>query len=252
MTHPTMSAPPTLTKPRVHKELVDRLARRIVGGEFTPHRDFPTEQMLCQEYGVSRSAVREAIRVLATRGMLESRPRVGTRVLDQEQWNFLDPHVLEWIDQTTGWYRFIDDLMDVRLVVEPMAAELAARRATAAEVAMIEAAFLRMAHNLGAAPEEATRGDVAFHIAILRASHNVIYAQLANSFEVALTKQILLANNYNSHKQSTQEHLAVLDAIRLRQPDEARRLMTQMLLVGQRNLKRVRGEQARDESPVAY
>ena len=114
-------------KPRVKREIVAALARRILSGEIQPSEYLPKESELCAQYGVSRTVIREATKVLESKGLLRSRSRVGTRVLEASEWNMLDPDLLALASSDFHDPRFVDSLMEARRIIEPAAAELAAR-----------------------------------------------------------------------------------------------------------------------------
>src|ERR1700742_1476809 len=109
----------------------------IVSGRFRPGDAIPIEPELCAKFSVSRSVVREAIKTLSAKGIVAARPKTGTRVEPQEHWSLLDPQVVTWrlknVDDA-----LIRDLMDIRLIIETEAAALAARRATAADIRVLD------------------------------------------------------------------------------------------------------------------
>ncbi|MGC8470099.1 MAG: FadR/GntR family transcriptional regulator, partial [Acetobacteraceae bacterium] len=123
-----MSEPAAL-RPRVHANVVRSLAARILRGDFQPGQTLPNEAALQLEFGVSRTALREAVRVLAAKGMLVSRPRVGTAVRERAAWNRLDAEVLAWSFAVAPDLAFVESLIEARRVIEPAAAAFAAMRA---------------------------------------------------------------------------------------------------------------------------
>jgi len=138
---------------------------------------FPREADLSTELGVSRTVVREAIKVLAAKGHVESRPRTGTRALGRGYWRLVDPEVLAWQMEAGPDPGFLADLVEVRDIIEPRAAEAAAERATLDE----RAALLRLQDEMEASaadPAAAMRIDLALHVGIVRAAHNGLLAQL--------------------------------------------------------------------------
>jgi DNA-binding FadR family transcriptional regulator len=170
-----------------HGHVVDELGLRIVSGEVRPGETFPAEPELCASLGVSRGALREAVKALRAKGMVDLRPGTGTTVRSREEWNFLDRDVLHWQEQT-AWTPLVLNLAELRSAVEPAAARLAALRATAADVRDLERACAAMARAAsdGGAPEAFNDADVAFHIAVLRASHNDLYLSLGKAIEIVL------------------------------------------------------------------
>ena len=151
--------------------LVNRIGREIVGGVFAAGQPLPTEAAMRERYGISRTALREAYSKLTAKGLIQARPRVGTSVRGREHWNMLDPDVLNWHLQTVPAEEIAAELYAVRRMVEPAAAELAARVHDPEDLDRIDRAFAEMQRN---ATEEAAlvEADFAFHVAILRATHN--------------------------------------------------------------------------------
>ena len=197
----------------LHGKVVNELGRRIAGGGYPPGTTLPVEETLCAELQVSRTALREAVKVLAAKGLLESRPRVGTRVRPPESWNLLDPDVLAWRCATRPDPAFLLQLAEMREIFEPAAAALAARHRDEVQLAAIEAAFDAMAsaEELGAW----VQADLAFHDAVLQATGNPLLSPLAAMIGSALESLLGLtartADNFNA---SLPDHRAVLDAIR--------------------------------------
>lgn len=153
-------------------QVAQELGRRIVGGEFGPGDALPSEADLSAELQVSRTVVREALKVLAAKGLIRSRPRVGPVVQPQHVWERLDSDILAWSTRDGKQLRvFLSQLTEVRRIVEPDAARLAAMRATPEDLEQIAAAFVAM-EDAVANPGEFMTHDMAFHEAIIRASHN--------------------------------------------------------------------------------
>src|SRR5438128_7743542 len=130
-----MGAPITLERSQypdrsLHDRVVHAIGRKILGGELPPGALLPAEP----ELGASRTVLREAIKVLAAKGLVEARPKIGTRVRPRDAWNLLDPDVLSWQREGTAPVAFLRKLTEVRRIVEPAAAELAGERATARDV----------------------------------------------------------------------------------------------------------------------
>jgi DNA-binding FadR family transcriptional regulator len=128
----------------VHGHTLDHLGQAIVGGQYPPGSSIPPEPTLCESLGVSRTVVREAVKSLVAKGMLVTGPKVGTRVLPSDQWNWFDPDVVAWQSKAGLTREFLRDLQELRRVVEPAAVRMAAERATAQDIADIEAAYAGM------------------------------------------------------------------------------------------------------------
>ncbi|MGF1625322.1 MAG: FadR/GntR family transcriptional regulator [Alphaproteobacteria bacterium] len=213
-------------KRNLFAHVVDTLGGRIVRGELRAGDAFPVEADLGQEFGASRSVIREAVKSLAAKGLLESRTRTGIRVLPPSRWNLLDLDVLEWRYSSMPPSDFYRELFEVRLMIEPEAAALAAERASEAEIQAIAAAFAGMA-----APTETTdvavAADLAFHREILHASGNVLLLQMGNLIGVGLLVSYRISQDpfavFLGH------HEDVLKAIQRRKPTVARRAMDRLL-----------------------
>ena len=228
---------PAQPKPRVHDGVVRDLALRILGGAAGPGETLPTEAALQAEFRISRSALREAVRVLSAKGLVDVRPRTGTTVRDRQDWNRLDPDVLEWSLAIAPDLEFVRSLLEARRLFEPAAAEFAAQRASAQDVASIEAAYLGMRHSLPHDIEACCAADVAFHSAVLRASRNVVLQQLIGTIGTALGNVFRLSTQLAaSHDMALSAHAVVLDCIRLRDAAGAKAAMLGLLDVASRDL----------------
>ncbi len=221
-------------RPRVRQETVVRLARRILSGEIKPDESLPREAELCVEYGVSRTVIREAAKILESKGLLRIRSRRGTQVLSSRDWNMLDPDLLAWSGSDFYDPRFVHSLMEARRIIEPAAASLAAERATAQDLADLETAFKRMAaampHNLPHNVQDYSEADMDFHSALLAASHNHVLTHLASVIRAAMRALFeLTAHLGTAPEQAIGLHGAIVEAVRLRQPEAARRAITAIL-----------------------
>lgn len=164
--------------------VIEALGQDIVGGRYRPGELLPKEDRLTEEYGVSRTSVRESMKVLAAKGLVEIRQRIGTRVRDRELWNDFDSDIVRW--QTTQGDRetVMRDLIELRQILEPSAARLAAVRADYSDLRRIEQAGSAMRDRAReAAPYAAS--DVDFHLAVYAASHNALlnrFGRLVSDF----------------------------------------------------------------------
>lgn len=209
----------------LHGRIVHTIGRRIVSGAIKPGEQLPTPARV----RAGRGVVREAIKVLAAKGLVVSRPKTGTRVRPPEAWNLLDPDVLAWRQEGLPPGAFLGRLTDVRLIMEPGAAELAAQRAGPGEVARLELALRDMRDALGASPpdhEAYNDADVRFHRAIVQACHNDLLEQIGATVNTALLVAFNAAIRVPGlARASLPRHQAILDAIRRRQPNRARAAM---------------------------
>jgi DNA-binding FadR family transcriptional regulator len=212
----------------LHGQVVHELGRRIVGGACAPGEALPNEEELCRELGVSRTALRESVKVLAAKGLVESRPRIGTRVRASESWNLLDPDVLAWRCATLPDAQFMMQLTEMREIIEPSSAGLAARNRTQPQMRQIEDAFASMA--AATTIEQWVDADLQFHSAILDATNNPLLRPLAAMIGSALESLLgLSARKAGDFKVALPEHQAVLEAIRAQDSTEATQRMSSLL-----------------------
>ncbi len=154
------------------KSVVDILGQRIAAGQYIEGETLPVEQQLADSLSVGRNTLREAVKVLSGKGLIFTAPRSGTKIRPKNEWNMLDPDVLSWhADPETTTPEFLLALLEIRRIIEPKAAELAAVRATREDVAIILAAYDDMrCHREDSSQRVAA--DIQLHSAILTASHN--------------------------------------------------------------------------------
>ncbi|WP_203662130.1 FadR/GntR family transcriptional regulator [Actinocatenispora rupis] len=211
----------------IHGQTVERLARRILSGQLAEGDtiDIPA---LEAELDVSRTALREALKVLAAKGLVGARQKRGTFVRTREEWNLLDGDVMRW--QFAGpertWTRFLGDLAEVRGLVEPPAAHLAATRRTTEDVAALDAALDAMA--AAGSPADAVAADLGFHRALLAATHNELLARMEVVIERALAERDRIVHEAAA-PDPVPVHRAVRDAVAAGDPDAARDAMETLL-----------------------
>ncbi len=212
-------------------QVVDLLGFRIVSGALAPGALLPTEAELSTQLGISRPSLREGLRALAQKGLVEGRTRRGTTVNERKQWNVLDEDVLRWLSVAPPDPAFFMDLLDVRMIVEPNAARLAAARASPAQIMAIEAAYRGMEHSSPHDMEACCGHDLALHELIITATGNAMLIQFAAAIRTALLACVRIASvgRERGHEHSLGEHRAVVDAIRRRDPAEAERAMRNLL-----------------------
>lgn len=191
--------------------LLDALGRMIVTGAYDG-RPFPIEAELSKEHAVSRSVTREAVKMLAAKGLLTARPRQGTIITPPSAWNWFDTDVLRWLLERKFSLSLLRQFTELRLSIEPGAAALAAQAASPEGLALILQGYERMeAAESGA--ENPLTADIAFHVAILQASGNPFYAQFRDVVATALQTSIQFTNRYRGRSASLPAHKAVMDAI---------------------------------------
>jgi DNA-binding FadR family transcriptional regulator len=249
MSHPPLRLEHDYPSGGLHGQIVHAIGRQILRGEIRPGDVVPLQSGV----HASRTVLREAIKVLAAKGLVESRPKTGTRVRPRQSWNLLDPDVLAWQREGAPPAAFLRKLTEVRRIVEPAAAELAAQRASAREVAGMEAAYHAMETALGGRDpdfESFDLADMRFHRAILEGCHNDVLEQMSGVVFGALLVSFRATSRIpGAAKGSLPKHRAILDAIRSRDPSVAAQAMTRLVGSTAReidaSLKRPRGRRSR-------
>jgi DNA-binding FadR family transcriptional regulator len=207
----------------VHGNTVDHLGIAILSGRYPVGGGLPPEPLLGEELGVSRTVVREAVKALGAKGLVSTGPKVGTRVLPSDRWNWFDPDVIIWQSRVGLTPEFLRDLQDLRLVVEPAAVKLAAERATAEDIAQIEAAYEGMRSAVEAGGDYVTH-DLLFHQGMLFACRNRMLIQMNKALSALLRTSFEVSTKMkDGPKSSLPMHRAVLDAIIARNPIKAER-----------------------------
>lgn len=213
------------------------IGRRIVGGGLEPG-DLLPEAELIAELDVSRTVLREAIKVLAAKGLVEARPRTGTRVRSRSYWRLMDPDILAW--QTEGGLDepFQRHLAEVRIIIEPAATRLAALRATEEEISLLEGAYAQMETHVFNS-EAYIAADMQLHFGILAACHNEILEQMGAAIGEALeTSRKITVETPGSSTAHLPLHKAVIDAVRARDGDAAERAMKELIEFVQNDVER--------------
>jgi DNA-binding FadR family transcriptional regulator len=224
--HPSALLGGAERKRNLHAHVVQSLGSRIVRGELKAGDPFPSEADLGREFNASRSVIREAVKSLAARGLLESRTRTGIRVLSPMHWNLLDIDVLGWRYEAMPRGQFFQELFEIRSMIEPRAAALAADRASKAEIAGIAAAYAVMEAS-DPSTTAAIEADLRFHRGILIASHNDLLLQMGNLIGVGLLVSYRISTE--PYTVFLPSHKAVLDAIGKGKPAMAQKAMQELL-----------------------
>jgi DNA-binding FadR family transcriptional regulator len=214
---------------RIHQALARQLGIAILSGEYAPGQAFGGEIEQSEALGVSRTAYREAMRILTAKGLLESRPKAGTHVTSRRRWNLLDPDMLEWMFAGKPDERFIRDLFELRGVIEPAAAALAAQRHDTADLAKMDEGLAGMrAHGLASAQGQVA--DREFHTALLEATRNEALISLATSVAAAVHWTTRFKQARHKHpRDPLPEHEALRAAIASRNPQRAEAAMSELL-----------------------
>ena len=207
----------------------ERLGRRIVTGDLAPGTTLPNLDKLAKEFSISRLSMREAMKVLAGKGLVSSTPRRGTVVRPRNEWSRLDPDVLVWQIGEIPNAAFLRNLFELRRMIEPEAAALAAARASGEALADIERAFAQMV-AAESRRMESIKADFAFHQSILAGTGNEFITALAPAIETSLLLTFSLQRRvWPDPEHFVPTHRTVLDAVKRGDPEAARAAMQALL-----------------------
>jgi DNA-binding FadR family transcriptional regulator len=214
---------------RLHGTIARDIGVRIVSGRIAPGRVLNGEIEASERLKVSRTAYREAVRILAAKGLIESRPKLGTRVSQPHHWHLLDPDVISWIFSTTPDERLLSGLFELRTVVEPAAAALAAQRRTPEHLQLMRRALDTMAAS-SLAVEAGQQADCAFHEALLEASGNPFLASLTSGVAAAVTWTTIFKQRKRPlPRDPLPDHERVYEAVASRDAAAARAAMAELV-----------------------
>jgi DNA-binding FadR family transcriptional regulator len=213
----------------VHGNTVDFLGEAIVAGRYAAGASLPSEAVLGEELGVSRTVVRESVKSLIAKGLVTTGPKVGTRVQASENWNWFDPDVTVWQVRAGLSPEFLRDLLDLRKIVEPGAVRLAAERATAADIAELGSAYAGMARAVQEGGDYVTH-DLRFHQVLLGSCHNRMMIQMTRALNALLRTSFELSiRKKDGPRLSLPLHLDVLNAVAAHKPDRAERAILSII-----------------------
>lgn len=211
--------------------LAREIGKGIVTGATPPGHLLPGELEIAERMGVSRSVVREALRMLSAKGLVASRPKAGTKVRPRDEWNLMDPVLLGWMFDGAPPLRFVRDLFELRMVVEPAAAEFAARRRTGSQLARMGHALEEMARH-GLATEAGRSADHSFHAVLLEATGNAMMISLSAGIAAAVRWTTFFKYRGSRRPRDPMpEHRALYDAIA--EGDETRARLAAVDLIDQ-------------------
>jgi DNA-binding FadR family transcriptional regulator len=213
---------------RVHAELAAGIGQLILNGAYPPGSLLPNEAEWGRRFQASRTAVREAIKTLNGKGLLVSRPKIGSRVEPRERWNLLDRDVIAWRRAAMDEKTFLTSLQEVRRILEPGVAVLAAQRRTSEQLAALEAALEDMRRSSD--PQAMVRADVGFHLCLLAAANNELLAPFAIIIEQALASMFHYTARHTARPERVLPlHANVVTAIAQHSPEAARKAMAALL-----------------------
>jgi DNA-binding FadR family transcriptional regulator len=214
----------------LHGQVAHQLGCQILQGDLLPGQSLPNEAQLSEQMNVSRTALREAIKVLAAKGLLESRPKTGTRVRSRDNWNMLDPDILSWLFASGPNALASEMLFEIREIFEPSAAALAAARASKEQVSRLRAAYEAMVeaeHDIEASVE----ADLRFHHLLLASTGNELLISLGTMIETALAASFAASSSRPAALINIvlPRHKEVLEAIAAGDSEAARIAVVELL-----------------------
>ena len=217
----------------LHSLVLWQLGVAIVRGDFAEGAILPSDMELLAKFSVSRTVLREALKTLAAKGMIEARARIGTRVLPRARWNLFDADVLAWHFEAGPDVDFLRSVAEVRIGIELESAALAAERRSDEQAEHLVA--LAGAMGDATTAEEFARADLAFHRAVAETSNNPFMASISTLVEVALTAVFTISSpvsNKTKLAETAAAHGAIAEAIRGRDPAGARDAMRTVISDG--------------------
>jgi len=213
---------------KLYEFVVEDLGLKIIKGEYKPGDTLPNEEMLSREFDVSRGVLREATKVLVKKGLIRLKPKIGTQILPQREWNLFDPDVLIWKFEAGNKMKFLENIIEVRRIIESEAAKLAAQRGGEEEISLIRSNYDKMVMFLddkdGYSYEEYIKLDIKFHTSILEACRNELFSQIGYTIRQALlTARQSDKKDIKAQKETLPLHLDIVNAIENHKPEAAYR-----------------------------
>jgi GntR family galactonate operon transcriptional repressor len=220
---------PSLARSTLADQAAREIGLRIVRNDFKPGDILANEPELSLQLRISRSALREALKILGAKGLIEARPKTGTRVRPRAEWNLLDPDVIAWQSEVGADRTFLLAVCEVRLMFEPMTAGLAALRATDEEIASIRL-YCQTMQNTIEAIEAYTAADLHFHFAICLAAHNELLSRIIMTLDAPLrVSRSITSCLPGANQRAMPFHHAVVEAIEKRESETAEAAMRDLI-----------------------
>jgi DNA-binding FadR family transcriptional regulator len=245
-----MSGPATTHEPparalRLHGSIARKLGIAIVSGRYQPGDLLDGEVASSEQFAVSRTAYREAVRILAAKGLVDARPKVGTRINAKLKWNLLDPDVLVWIFESEPDLDVLNYLFELRNVVESAAAGFAATRRSASHLKSMRLALTGMAtHTL--ATEAGRQADLDFHTTLLDATHNPFIISLTSGVSAAINATTVFKSRKGPLRRDPMpDHVRVFEAIAAKNPLEAQQAMSELIALAREDTSLSRNAERR-------
>jgi DNA-binding FadR family transcriptional regulator len=237
---------------RLHHYAVRQIGERILAGKFAVGELIPTDEALCKTLKISRTALREALIVLAAKGLIKRRQKIGTVVCPAEDWNMLDADLLTWRVESSEGDLVLADLYELRKLIEPLAASLAAMHATRRDIERLRKAYddMALAGDDGA---KVLEPDMRFHRGVIAATGNSLFATFGLTIASALKVNFeAVKETPRGHAWALPLHKAVLNAIVDRDPRVARVAMLKVLEASEEDLRAFRsGKRKRRRTAMA-
>lgn len=220
---------------RLHGTIARLLGIAIVSSQYKPGDLLEGEIAASEQLAVSRTAYREAVRILAAKGLVDARPKVGTRINLKSKWHLLDPDVLVWTFESEPAPELLNSLFELRNVVESAAAGLAATRRSTAQLKAMRLALDRMAANT-LATEAGRQADLDFHTALLAATGNPFIVSLTSGVSAAISASTIFKQRKGPLRRDPMpEHWRVLEAIAVKDPAKAQKAMSELIVLARRD-----------------
>lgn len=223
----------------LHGEAVNLIGGRILHGDYAPGQVLDIDG-LGHEVGVSRTVVREAVKVLAAKGLVDARPKRGTFVRPRDDWSLLDPDVLRWSYKEQSDEQFLTNLAEVRAIIEPAVARLAAARRDPTDLVALQT-HLKALSDPDVTVADFVAADTSFHRQLLRATHNELLQRMELVIDAGLRARDEFVHNRGSFSDASVSHRAVLDAISAGAEDDAERAMRDLLFQADRDSRVAHG-----------
>lgn len=234
-TRPTTHEYQTAQPARSHtSRVVDDLGLQIVSGHYRQGSLLPGDSDLIDRYRVSRTVLREALKTLSAKGLLQAKARIGTRVRERADWNLFDPDVLVWHARNGFAPEFLTHLGEMRMALEPEAAAFAAQRRTAEQLEAMQSWAARMS-DPKISQEDFVQADLGLHLAVAQSANNPFFLSISTLIEVALVAMLTISSPVENSERlaaSVAQHRAIVDAIAARDSDRARRAMEAVVQKG--------------------
>ena len=211
---------------KLYEHVEEAIGLKIIKGEYSPNDTLPNEDALCQEFGVSRGVIREAVKVLHKKGLVVPRPKIGTQIQPQSHWNLFDADVLVWKLEAGDKLAFLKKVTEVRVIIESEAGRFSAERATPEETEEIQRLYNQLEDTLSNKDnfnyQAYLQADMAFHTAILESSHNELLAQIGRTMRHAIqTARQADIHDVDVLSGSLPFHAAIVKAIERNKSSEA-------------------------------